>query len=85
MTKWHVQSTTDTVNWIDHRVIAGVKEPYRTYAWANAKKGFSVYHTATVFCLSTKTMGVGSASCGSCLLEKFKVWPDNSQFSYTLN
>ncbi|HEY4789470.1 MAG TPA: beta-galactosidase domain 4-containing protein, partial [Bacteroidales bacterium] len=41
--------------------------------------------TATVFCLSTKTMGVGSASCGPRPLEKYQVWSDDSQFSYTLN
>lgn len=41
--------------------------------------------TATVFCLSTKTLGVGSASCGPRPLEKFQVWANNSKFSYTLN
>lgn len=40
--------------------------------------------TATVFCLSTKTLGVGSASCGPRPLEKFQVWANNSRFSYTL-
>lgn len=41
--------------------------------------------TSTVFCLSAKTMGVGSASCGPRPLEKYQVWSDNCQFSYTLN
>jgi beta-galactosidase len=41
-------------------------------------------NTATVFCLSTKTMGVGSASCGPRPLEKYLVWSDNTQFGYTL-
>lgn len=40
--------------------------------------------TATVFCLSTKTLGVGSASCGPRPLERFQVWANNTQFSYTL-
>ena len=41
--------------------------------------------TATVFCLSTKTLGVGSASCGPRPLEKFQVWANNTRFSYTLS
>jgi beta-galactosidase len=40
--------------------------------------------TATVFCLSTKTLGVGSASCGPRPLDKFQVWATNTRFSYTL-
>jgi len=40
--------------------------------------------TATVLCLSTKTLGVGSASCGPRPLEKFQVWANNTKFSYTL-
>ncbi len=39
---------------------------------------------ATVFCLSTKTMGVGSASCGPRPLDKYQVWSDDTQFGYTL-
>ncbi len=40
--------------------------------------------TSTVFCLSTKTLGVGSASCGPRPLDRFQVWADNTKFSYTL-
>lgn len=40
--------------------------------------------TATVFCLSTKTLGVGSASCGPRPLDKFQVWANNTRFNYTL-
>jgi len=40
--------------------------------------------TATVFCLSTKTLGVGSNGCGPRPLEKYLVWSDNTQFTYTL-
>jgi len=39
---------------------------------------------ATVFCLSTKTLGVGSAGCGPKPLEKYLVWSDNTEFTYTL-
>jgi beta-galactosidase len=39
---------------------------------------------ATVFCLSTKTMGVGSASCGPRPLDQFQVWSNNTRFTYTL-
>ncbi|MBN1397078.1 MAG: DUF4981 domain-containing protein [Bacteroidetes bacterium] len=39
---------------------------------------------ATVFCLSSKTLGVGSASCGPRPLEKYFVWSDNTQFVYTI-
>jgi beta-galactosidase len=40
--------------------------------------------TATVFCVSTKTLGVGSNSCGPQPLEKFKVIAENTSFSYTI-
>jgi beta-galactosidase len=40
--------------------------------------------TATVFCISTKTLGVGSASCGPQPLEKFKIIAENTSFTYTI-
>ena len=40
--------------------------------------------TATVLSVSTKTLGVGSHSCGPQPLEQFKVAAENTQFSYTL-
>ncbi|MDD4921261.1 MAG: glycoside hydrolase family 2 TIM barrel-domain containing protein [Bacteroidales bacterium] len=40
--------------------------------------------TATVFSLSTKTLGVGSNGCGPRPLEKYLVWSDNTEFTYTL-
>lgn len=40
---------------------------------------------ATVFTLSTKTLGVGSNGCGPRPLEKYQVWSDNSHFAYTIN
>jgi beta-galactosidase len=40
--------------------------------------------TATVLCVSTKTLGVGSASCGPQPLEEFKVPAEPTSFSYTI-
>ena len=40
--------------------------------------------TSTVFTLSAKTLGVGSASCGPRPLEQYQVWSNNTSFSYTL-
>jgi beta-galactosidase len=40
--------------------------------------------TATVLCLSNKTLGVGSAGCGPRPLEKYQIWSDNTTFTYTL-
>jgi beta-galactosidase len=40
--------------------------------------------TSTVLCVSTKTLGVGSAGCGPRPLEKYQIWSDNTTFTYTL-
>ncbi|MGE5428124.1 MAG: glycoside hydrolase family 2 TIM barrel-domain containing protein, partial [Methylococcaceae bacterium] len=40
--------------------------------------------SATVFCVSTKTLGVGSNSCGPQPLERFKVFAENTSFTYTI-
>jgi beta-galactosidase len=40
--------------------------------------------TATVFCVSTKTLGVGSNSCGPQPLEKFRVFAEPVSFTYTI-
>lgn len=40
--------------------------------------------SATVFCVSTKTLGVGSASCGPRPLEKFQIFAEPSSFTYTI-
>ena len=40
--------------------------------------------TATVLCVSTKTLGVGSNSCGPRPLEKFQVFAENTSFTYTI-
>jgi beta-galactosidase len=41
--------------------------------------------SATVFCVSTKTLGVGSASCGPRPLDKFQVFSDPTSFTYTIS
>ncbi|MDP4208862.1 MAG: glycoside hydrolase family 2 TIM barrel-domain containing protein [Bacteroidota bacterium] len=41
--------------------------------------------TATVLCVSTKTLGVGSASCGPRPLEKYQVFAELTSFAYTIN
>jgi beta-galactosidase len=41
--------------------------------------------TSTVFCVSTKTLGVGSNSCGPQPLERFKVGAENTSFTYTIH
>ncbi|WP_071146074.1 glycoside hydrolase family 2 TIM barrel-domain containing protein [Bacteroides ihuae] len=41
--------------------------------------------TATVFCISTKTLGVGSASCGPRPLKQFQVFAEPTSFTYTIN
>lgn len=41
--------------------------------------------TSTVFCLSTKTLGVGSASCGPKPLEEYQVFAVPTSFTYTIN
>jgi len=41
--------------------------------------------TSTVFCISTKTLGVGSASCGPRPLEKYQVFAEPTSFTYTIN
>ena len=39
---------------------------------------------ATVLCLSAKTLGVGSRSCGPAPLDKFVIHSDPAKFSYIL-
>jgi beta-galactosidase len=39
---------------------------------------------ATVLSISTKTLGVGSASCGPRPLAQYQVWSEPTSFSYTI-
>lgn len=41
--------------------------------------------TSTVFCISTKTLGVGSASCGPRPLKKYQVFAVPEMFAYTIS
>jgi beta-galactosidase len=40
--------------------------------------------TSTVFCISTKTLGVGSASCGPRPLDQYQVFAEPTSFTYTI-
>jgi len=40
--------------------------------------------SATVLNIATKTLGVGSGSCGPRPLDNYLVWSDNTSFTYTL-
>ena len=40
--------------------------------------------SSTVVCVSTKTLGVGSASCGPKPLAEYQVWSEPTKFSYTI-
>jgi arabinoxylan arabinofuranohydrolase len=35
MFNWMLYTTTDMANWTDHGIIAGVKEPFKTFTWAD--------------------------------------------------
>jgi arabinoxylan arabinofuranohydrolase len=41
MLNWMLYSSTDMVNWTDHGIIAGVKEPYRTFKWADGHSAWA--------------------------------------------
>ena len=41
MFNWMLYTTTDMVNWTDHGIIAGVKEPNRTFAWADGHSAWA--------------------------------------------
>lgn len=41
MFNWLLYTTTDMVNWTDHGIIGGVKEPYRTFKWADGHSAWA--------------------------------------------
>lgn len=41
MQNWMLYTSTDMVNWTDRGIIAGVKEPYRTFAWADGHSAWA--------------------------------------------
>ena len=41
MYNWMCYSTTDMANWTDHGIVAGVKEPYKTFKWADGNNAWA--------------------------------------------
>lgn len=41
MFNWLLYTSTDMVNWTDHGIIAGVKEPYKTFTWADGHSAWA--------------------------------------------
>jgi hypothetical protein len=41
MFNWMLYTSTDMVNWTDHGIIGGVKEPYKTFAWADGHSAWA--------------------------------------------
>jgi arabinoxylan arabinofuranohydrolase len=41
MYNWMLYTSTDMVNWTDRGIIAGVKEPYRTFTWADGHSAWA--------------------------------------------
>jgi beta-xylosidase len=41
MFNWMLYTTTDMVNWTDHGIIGGVKEPYKTFKWADGDNAWA--------------------------------------------
>jgi arabinoxylan arabinofuranohydrolase len=41
MYNWMLYTSTDMVNWTDHGIIGGVKEPYKTFSWADGKDAWA--------------------------------------------
>jgi arabinoxylan arabinofuranohydrolase len=41
MYDWMLYSTTDMVNWRDHGVVAGVRDPYKTFAWSDGRNAWA--------------------------------------------
>ena len=41
MYNWMCYSTTDMANWTDHGIIGGVREPYKTFKWADGNNAWA--------------------------------------------
>jgi beta-xylosidase len=41
MFNWMLYTSTDMVNWTERGIIGGVKEPYRTFAWADGHSAWA--------------------------------------------
>jgi len=42
MLNWMLYTSTDMVNWTDRGIVAGVKEPYRTFIWADGHSAWAL-------------------------------------------
>jgi arabinoxylan arabinofuranohydrolase len=71
MLNWMLYTSTDMVNWTEHGVIAGVKEPSKTFAWADghsawapqciARNGKFYFYCPTIY-LGKMAIGVAVAT-----------------------
>jgi arabinoxylan arabinofuranohydrolase len=41
MYNWMCYTTTDMVNWTDHGIVGGVREPYKTFSWADGNNAWA--------------------------------------------
>jgi hypothetical protein len=41
MYNWMCYSTTDMANWTDHGIVGGVREPYKTFKWADGNNAWA--------------------------------------------
>jgi len=41
MFNWMLYTSTDMVNWTDHGIIGGIKEPYKTFSWADGHSAWA--------------------------------------------
>jgi arabinoxylan arabinofuranohydrolase len=41
MLNWMLYTSTDMVNWTEHGIIAGVKEPFKTFTWADGHSAWA--------------------------------------------
>ncbi len=41
MLNWMLYTSTDMVNWTDHGIVGGVREPYKTFKWADGNNAWA--------------------------------------------
>lgn len=69
----------------DENLMQASANPYSDEELASVEYSVNLpVSKATVLQLNTKTLGVGSNSCGPRPIEKYVVWSDPTEFSYTL-
>src|SRR5665647_2179160 len=72
MLNWMLFTSTDMVNWTERGIIAGVKEPYRTFTWADghsawapqciARNGKFYFYCPTIY-QGKMAIGVAVSTC----------------------